>query len=211
MGACVSPWSRPSCIVYASVRPCVVIMELCLVWWRFFNMLMYVLFILMQVSALLRPCQPTESYAFFMSCRIIQASLFVEDFASSHNCVKVVMGPCVDVPFSTEQLLPFKTLCVRQIFSILLVMTLVKIFLAVSISVMGRVMSTFLFQFFSLGIKMMLAFFQADGISSSSRTRLKISSSVMCTLVSAFRQHSYVNFDGPAALLLGVSARTVIS
>src|SRR2546423_5748749 len=107
--------------------------------------------------------------------------------------------------------MPFKTLCTWQIFSILLVMILVKIFLAVSISVMERVMSTFLFQFFSLGIKMMLVFFQADGISSSSRTRLKISSSVMCTLVSAFCQHSYVNFDGPAALLLGVSARTVIS
>src|SRR6185369_4280605 len=115
-------------------------MELLLVWWRFFNMLMYVLFILIRVSALCKPSHPTESYAFFMSCRMIQASLFIEDFASSHICVKIVMGPCVDVPFSTEQLLPFKTLCTRQIFSILLVITLVKIFLAVSISMMGRVM-----------------------------------------------------------------------
>src|SRR5439155_26970342 len=153
-------------------------------------MLIYVLFILMRVSALLRPCHPTESYAFFMSCRIIQASLLDEDFASSHICDKIVTGPCVDVPFNTEQLLPLRTSCVRQIFSILLVMTLVKIFLAVSISVMGRVTSTFLFQFLGLGIKIMLALFQAGGISSSSRMRLKISKSVVCTLASAFRQHS---------------------
>ena len=104
MGACVSPWSRPSCIVYASVRPCVVIMELRLVWWRFFNMLMYVLFILMRVNALLRPCQPTESYAFFMSCRIIQASLFIENFASSHICVRIVMEPCIRAPKELSRL-----------------------------------------------------------------------------------------------------------
>src|SRR5437868_4096630 len=99
-------------------------------------MLMYVSFILMWVSTLLKPCHLTESYAFFISCRMIQTLLFVEDFASSHNCVKVVMGPCVNVPFSTEQLLPLKTLCVWQIFSILVVMTLVNIFLAVSMSIM---------------------------------------------------------------------------
>src|SRR5205823_8634810 len=109
-----------------------------------------------------------------MSYKMIHASLSADDFASLHICDKIVTGPCVDVPFNTEQLLPLRTLCVRQIFSILLVMTLVKIFLAVSISVMGRVTSTFLFQFLGLGIKIMLALFQVGGISSSSRTRLKI-------------------------------------
>ena|SRR2546423_13723167 len=113
-------------------------------------MLIYVLFILMHVSILFRPCQPTESYAFFMFCKMIQASLSVEDFASSHICVRTVMRPCVDVPFSTEELFPLRMLCVRQIFSILLVMILVKIFLAVSMSVMGWVISTLLFQFFGL-------------------------------------------------------------
>src|SRR5256885_5780135 len=98
----------------ASVRPCAVIIELRLVWWRFFNMLIYVLFILMRVSALLRPCHLTESYAFFMSCRMIQASLLAENFASSHICNKIVTGLCVDVLFNTKQLLPLRTLCVQQ-------------------------------------------------------------------------------------------------
>src|SRR2546421_6435291 len=101
-------------------------------------MLIYVLFILIHVSALLKSCQLTESYTFFMSCRMIQASLSVEDFASLHICVRTVIGSCVDVPFSTEQLFPLRILCVRQIFSILLVMILVKIFLTVLMSVMGR-------------------------------------------------------------------------
>src|SRR5438128_8109290 len=128
-------------------------------------MLIYVLFILMRVSALLRPCHPTESYAFFMSCRMIQASLLDEDFASSHICDKIVTGPCVDVFFNTEQLLPLRMLCTQQVFFILLVIILVKIFLAVSISVIGRVTSMFLFQFLGLGIRIMLALFHAGGIS----------------------------------------------
>src|SRR5882724_7040303 len=137
-----------------------------------------------------------------MSCRMIHASLLSDVFASSHMLVRMLIGPCVDVPFSTEQLLPFRMSLSLQIFSILLVIILVKIFLAVSMRVIGRVMSTFLFQSFGLGIKIMFALLHAAGISSSSkRILLHISRSVMWTLTSALFQHSYVNLDGPAALL----------
>src|SRR2546423_9648155 len=66
-------------------------------------------------------------------------------------------------------------------FSILLVMILVTIFFAVSMSIMRQVISMFLFQFFGFGIRMMLAFFHAGDISFSSKIQLKFPA-VLCEL-----------------------------
>ena len=79
------------------------------------------------------------------------------------------------MPLSTEQLLPFKTLCDLQIFSTLSVIALEKIFLSVFMSVMGLVLSMFFSQSEVLGIDMMFALFHSFGVCPSIRILLKSS------------------------------------
>src|SRR3954469_23198725 len=99
-----------------------------------------------------------------MSCRISHASLSGVVFASSIMLVSMLMGTCVEVLFRTEQLFPSRMLLTLHFFSSLEVSSFVNSFLAVFMSTIGLVISTFLFQFFSLGIRMVLVFFQVLGI-----------------------------------------------
>src|SRR4051812_42371418 len=103
------------------VGPWSVIMVDYLLVYRSLSRSMYSSFILMCLRPLRRPNQPTESYAFLISCRISQASRFGVDLASSSMLVRMLIGTCVDVPFRTEQLLPWRTLLILHVFSILLV------------------------------------------------------------------------------------------
>src|SRR5947209_5373435 len=125
-----------------------------------------------------------------MSWRMSQASCSGLVFASSMIFVSMQIGTCVEVPFSTEQLLPRRTSFSRHAFSSLFVNIFVNIFLAVSISMIGLVMSTFLFQFLGFGIKMVFVFFQVLGIFLCVMILSKISSSASCTVVPACFQHS---------------------
>src|SRR6185369_3443395 len=84
------------------------------------------------------------------------------------------------------------------------VIALENIFLSVSIRVIGLVLSMFFLQSDVLGIGMMFARFHSFGVRSS---RILLHSLVIAsvTLIGAYFKHSYVIFDGPAALLLSVS------
>ena len=116
-----------------------------------------------------------------------------------------VIGLWVDVPLSTEQLFPLSMFCVLQILSMRFVIALENIFLSVSIRVIGLVLSMFFPQSDVLGIGMMFARFHSFGVRSSRRILLNSLETASVTLIGAYFQHSYVIFDGPAALLLGVS------
>ena len=131
--------------------------------------------------------------------------MFLYWLASSNTFLITDIGLCVEVPLRTEQLLPSRTLSLLQVVSILLVMVLVKIFLRVSINVIGLVLSMFIPQSVVFGIGMMFALFHSLGVFSSDRILLnKVEMDLMTSGVEFF-QHSYVILDGPAALLFGNS------
>src|SRR5581483_3323848 len=122
------------------------------------------LFMFILLSAAASPFQLTESYAFFMSCRIIHVWPLFSSLVCSSICLKVTMEPYVDVPFSTEQLFPFSMLWHLQASSILLVCIFVNIFLKVSSRVIGLVFAMFFPQSFGFAIGIMLARLQSLGI-----------------------------------------------
>src|SRR6266487_3492412 len=93
-----------------------------------------------------------------------QASLSGVVFVLSRMLVRMLMNMWVNVPLSTEQLFSLRMLCLLQVCSILLVIILVKSFLAISIKTMGLVTSTFLCQFLGFGIRMVFVFFHVLGI-----------------------------------------------
>src|SRR4051812_25811978 len=105
-----------------------------------------------------------------MSWRISHACLSGVVFASSSMLVSMLMSTWVEVPFSTEQLFPRRTLFFLHALSSLLVRIFVNSFLAVSMKTIGLVMLTFLFQFLGLGISIVFVFFQVLGI-------------VLCTMI----------------------------
>src|SRR6185369_5015755 len=82
-------------------------------------------------------------------------------------------------------------------------MALEKIFLSVSISVMGLVLSMFFPQSEVFGMGMMFALFHSFGVCFSIKILLKSLVIDRTTTGGEYFQHSYVILDGPAALLLG--------
>ena len=76
----------------------------------------------------------------------------------------IEIGQCIEVPFRTEQLFPFRMLFFLHVVSILSVRILVKILWIVSSRVIGLVLSMSLFQSEFFGIGMMLALFHAIGV-----------------------------------------------
>src|SRR6266487_253097 len=101
--------------------------------------------------------------------------------------------------------------CCLQTRSSLLVSILVKIFLAVSIRMMGLVMSMFLCQFFGFGIRIVLVFFQALGIFLCEIVHSNTVSKALRTKSPVCFQHSYVRPEGPAALLFDTSLMAAVS
>jgi len=69
------------------------------------------------------------------------------------------IGQCVEIPFRTEQLFPFRMLFFLHVASILSVRILVKILQIVSSRVIGLVLSISLFQSELFGIGTILALF----------------------------------------------------
>src|SRR5439155_3217435 len=137
------------------------------------RMLQYLLFILTRLRAFSKASQPTVSYAFRISWRTSHSWLWSDCLASSRIVLTTEIGPWVEVPLRTEQLFPFKTRFFLQVLLIRSVKILVNIFLIVSTSVIGLVLSMSLFQSELFGIGMMLALFHAVGVFSSWRILLK--------------------------------------
>src|SRR5436305_14533597 len=79
------------------------------------------------------------------------------------------MGMAVDISFSTEKLSSFSILCFLHVSDILALKILVRIFLVVSISVIGLMFVRFPFQLPFLGIRMMMACFHYAGTSAITR------------------------------------------
>src|SRR6266487_1494494 len=150
----------------------------------------YAVFILILRSAFSSASQLMVSYALRMSWRTIHNCLLSDCCASSIRFLTMEIGQCVEVPFSTEQLLPLRTSFFLHMTSILLVRILVNIFRTVSNKVMGLVLSISLFQSELFGIGTILALFQAVGVFHSIIIWLKSMVSAFITDLGLFFQHS---------------------
>src|SRR6266487_1555808 len=125
-----------------------------------------------------------------MSCRTSHSWPWSDCLASSRIVFITEIGPWVEVPLRTELLFPLRMRFFLQILSMRSVRILVNIFLMVSTSVMGLVLSMSLFHSELFGIGMMLALFHADGIFSFWRIWLKRVVTEFITAVGLLFQHS---------------------
>ena len=134
-----------------------------------------------------------------MSWKAHQIS-FLNCLASSNRLFSVCNGTEVEVSFKTEKLLPLRMQFDLQIVVIRFVRIFEKPFLAVSIKVIGCVISRFPSHSLGLGIRVITAFFHSAGISVSDRQRLYNSSKCCFNRELAFFINMFWMPEGPGAL-----------
>ena len=111
----------------------------------------------------------------------------------------------VDVSFSTEKLSPLRIWWLVHVVDIQLVRILVRIFRVVSRSVIGLVLVRSPFHWSFFGIKMMIASFQACGVSACLRHWFSRFRRIWSRELGAFFQTSFGILDGPGLFLFGMS------